>query len=118
VLILTLREDGIIHAVPKARLEQSLADAQENLAAVRSLTCGKRHPLLLDVRGAGPISREARAHYVGDESAELVHAQALVSASTFDRVAANFYLRLAKARFPIRMFDSEEAAVEWLRGFL
>ena len=114
-----LGDDGIVRSIALPGTEQTLADATENLRAIRSLLPGGRlAPLLVDARQARPMTREARAFYADPGPARVAAAVAVLVGSPATRIAGNFYLRLNQPRTPTRLFTSETDALAWLRGFV
>lgn len=92
-----------------------LADAQENIAAIASLTNNTRMPVLVDLRGVRSQSREARDYFGGPQAEATTLAVALLIGSPVSRVLANFFLRLNSAgRYPTRLFTDEPSAIKWL----
>jgi hypothetical protein len=112
-----LRGDGIAHGVARPGRVQTLDDARENVAVLMQVSEGRRVPMLLDIRSTGTLSREAREYYAGDAGAAAITALAFVANSAFTRVVGNFFIRLARTRYPVRLFDAEEPALSWLRSF-
>jgi len=114
-----LGDDGILRTVHLNDEEHTLADAEENVRAVASLVSGGRAPLLVDTRQRRrSISREARMYYAGPESAQATLAMAILVSSPVSRAVANFFISIARPRFPTRLFTGEAEAVAWLRSFL
>ena len=98
-------------------VQQSLANAEENLAMAVAQTGGARRPLLIDIRTAQPLDADARHHYSGQALVERFSALALlVEASPFGRMLGNVYLRVARPGIPTRLFADETLAIDWLKG--
>ena len=64
------------------------------------------------------LDREARLYYVRPEAAQLLTALALLIDSQMGRVFGNFYMRVNRPPFPMRLFTSEAEATVWLAGQL
>lgn len=114
----SLRDDGIIFFLSFPNSEHSLSDAKENVAAAAALGDGRKRPCLVDLRQLKSMSREARAYYAGDETAQVEAAAALLVASLVSKIIGNFFMGINKPVIPTRLFTSEAQAVEWLRSFL
>lgn len=113
-----LDEDGIVHATLKPMVELTLADAEEAVEAIRTLSGERRRPVLVDLRKAKGMSREARVFFSGPVTATVESAAGLVVTSPLTRMIANFFMGLNKPLFPTRMFNTEEDAMAWLRTFV
>jgi hypothetical protein len=110
-----LDDEGTLWGVMKPGADETLADAQANVEAAATLAAGNKVPVIIDMRGVKAISREARNHYGGQATAEYSLAQALVVDSVLTRTIANFTIGLSSRRFPVRLFNSEAQALEWLK---
>lgn len=112
-------EHGMFHAVILPGIEQTLADAQENVRACAQIGGGKRRPLLVDIRQIKSQSREARDYYAGEESAANYSAVAILVGSPISRMIGNFLTGFNRSAYsPVMLFTSEAEAIAWLRTFL
>lgn len=115
--VFRMRDDGILHGTALPDRQQTLEDARANLAAASRASEGVQAPLLLDVRRTGTLSREARQLYAGEDGAQVITALAFVANTAFTRVVGNFFIKLAKTRYPVRLFSRESEAIEWLEAY-
>ena len=114
-----LDDDGIIRIVTKPGVtKQALSDAVENMEAVELLRQGKKRPIFVDIRDAMSTDAEGRRYYSRAELAENFSASAFIVGSPLSRVIGSLFLGLNKPPFPVKLFDSPEKALEWLRDFL
>ena len=113
-LSLQLRKDGILYLISRPGPPQSVEDARENLAIARKLAGGTRVPILLDIRNTGTLSRDARAVYVGQDGVNTVSGLAIVADNAFSRVVGSIFIRLAKTKYPVKLFGDDESAISWL----
>jgi hypothetical protein len=111
-----LGDDGIIRIEIRNPREHTLADAIENAEAGRSVGGGVRRPLLSKVLAPGPMTNEARAYYASEEAARGLTALAMVTSSVLGRIVANLLMGLNTTPVPMRLFNTEAAALVWLRG--
>jgi hypothetical protein len=111
-----LRPDGIVAMVFAPRIATDLADALAAVEAMAQLTRGRRSPLLVNLHGAGPQDRPARAEFARRD--DLVSAVALIVDTPLSRVLGNFFLSVNKPLFPTRLFDNEASALAWLMEFV
>ena len=113
-----LRTDGIVSVFILSKVLQTLDDARENLDTAVLVRGGVRCPIVIDLTKCEPLIPEVRHHYSGSKLGDAFHALALiVPASSFGRIMGNIYLRIASPGVPIRLFDSHEEAISWLRNF-
>lgn len=112
-----LGEDGFIHLRPHARREQTLADAVENVAAIRTVQGGVARPLLIHFEDAAPQTAECRSYYASPETGRGVIAVAIVTASVLGRIVGNLMMGMShSSKVPVRLFDQEAAASTWLKA--
>lgn len=94
---------------PNARITAD--DCVRTRAELLALTGGKPGAVLLNITGAGSVSRAALSLY----SEAAVTAFAVLGSTPVDRVIAHALLRLAPPKCPTKYFTDEEEAVIWLR---
>lgn len=77
-------------------------------------------PMLVQDNGVKQIDRDARQYLGSARGVVGVKAGAIVTKSAFSSHLANFFLKIHVIRpaIPIRMFNCEREAEEWLKEFL
>jgi hypothetical protein len=95
-------------------VRQALADAKENVAAMGSLAGDKKRPLMVDARGTFAMEPGVREYYAGPEAMRLTSVLAMLSGSMATRIIFNAYMAINAPKVPMRMFNSEPQAIEWL----
>jgi hypothetical protein len=113
-----LGADGIIYIRTKPGLELEGKDAEDGIRAVGTLCNGTPRPALVDLSNLKSMTREARLHFAGPETAKVESAAALLIRSPLTKAIGNFFMGLNKPIIPTRLFTSETDAIAWLRGFL
>lgn len=113
-----LDEDGILYNIITPGAEQNLDDAVENTSTYVQITNGKQYPLFVDLRAAKSITRDARAHFAGEDTGRSASCVALMIGSPVSKVLGNLFMKLNTTVYPVKLFTSEDAAVAWLKGFI
>jgi hypothetical protein len=111
-------DDGIIHVLGKPNVEVNLDDARIVIETFRVLAGGARRPIVADITVTRSVSRDARKYLSGPDVAQVALAGALVGRSPLSTAIGNFFMGLNRPLVPTRLFSSEHAALDWLRGFL
>jgi hypothetical protein len=111
-----LRSDGIVQLVWSQQTTVLIEDASAALEAMAQLTGGRPSPLLVDMRGTGPLDRATRSEFI--RRGDLQTAVALIAGTPLTRMMANFIMSVTKPGFPIRLFDDEAPALAWLQSFV
>ena len=112
-----MEHDGIARTVVKPDAEIFLLDAKENTAAVETFYNGKKFPLLVDIRNIKSISTEASEHFSLKDRESVINAYAMILSSSLSRMIGNFFLSFHKPVVPVKLFNHENEALEWLRGY-
>ena len=97
---------------------ETVQAAQENIDAyerVRDALGKEKIRVLVDMRQATQVNREARNYYANERTASIQRAVALLVSSPVSATIANFFMGLNKPLTPTRMFMSEDKAIAWLR---
>lgn len=117
--IISLDDDGIIRTrMQPGVFDLELADAQDVIRAVTTVSGGVRRPVLVDLRELRSMTRECRKYFAGPETAAAEAAVALLVVSPVGRAVGNFFMGLNKPLVPTRLFTSEPEAMVWLSGFM
>jgi len=111
-------EHGIIRYTILPKAEVTLDDTREYVRIQSKLTKTKKILNLTDIRKVKSIEREAREFLMGEEAVKITRACALIVGSSVSRVIGNFMLGLNKPAYPVKLFTSEDEAIEWLNGFI
>jgi len=116
-----LDEEGIVRIVKLLGVEETLEDAERNIAAVIKVSGDKKRPIFIDGSLLKSITRKARMYYAKNIP-KLARAIAPLIKSTFSRVLVSFltgYIkRVENANVPIKSFKTEKLALDWLKEYL
>ncbi len=110
-------DDGILHAVFHKGAQLSLADAKEMVEERWRITEGKTYPLYIDVHGLSSMDAEARQYMGGFEASYKASAAAFFVRNPREKFLINTYLTIEKPATPVKLFNSREKALRWLRTF-
>lgn len=111
----TVRLDtrGFVLVVITPMAEQHLADALENIEAVRTLGQGSSMPIIVDMRRVKSIDNAAHERYRCGHS-PAPRGIALLVASPLSRIIANYFVTMFEGPIPTRVFTSELDAMSWI----
>ena len=112
-----LGEDGIIRNVVLPGAEITGVDAKENILSYAQFG-GQKYPVLVDIRDIKSFDREGRMYPASAEAGECMSAAALLIGSPLSRAIGNFWLGTRSAVYPVRLFTSEDEAIEWLQQYV
>ncbi|MDH5542454.1 MAG: hypothetical protein OEY64_05775 [Nitrospinota bacterium] len=120
---ISLGEDGILRQTFLPSAEETEDTAKENVEAMLSfinqmnIEENKRCPILVDGRNIRSITKSARNIYQNEGRAVSLVAAALLGGSKVSMLIGNFFIGFNRPNHPIRLFTSEEKAIEWLEVF-
>lgn len=108
-------ESGIVWIRLREIGKHGLPEARDVGQSHVQLTAPRKGPVIGDMRWiATGADREAREHYVSDESAAHKTAMAMIVGSKLQMLLGNFFMRVNKPPYPTRIFTDEGAAVAWV----
>ena len=112
----SLREDGIIEQRFQKDIPYEI-DTQhltEMSVAMSRLSKGNKAAILSIAGLYGSITPEARKVDINKDE-DYTLAIALVIQELSQRLLANFYFKLKKVNYPVKIFKNENQATEWLQ---
>lgn len=113
-----LDDTGIYNIIFHDNTHVTMESIEIELNDYKNKTGGNSPPALINLTGVLSISSEGR-QYIAEEITKLgVPATALVVKSRISRLIGSFFIGINKSDFPVRLFDDEHKAIEWLQGFL
>lgn len=109
-------DDGILVSLSKSP-KRTVANITANIALVRSITGGKKIPLLIYL-SKSPIPDAATRKFVTGELPRVYTAMAMISKPGLSKFIMNFLFRLKPPPIPMRNFIDEDEAKRWLKQYL
>lgn len=95
----------------------TLEDALLETALCAEAGGGDKVAALVNITNVKSVSQEARQHYSSEAAGEVYKAVALIVNSLVSKMLGNFFMGLNKPPMPVKMFNSEEEGIAWLKGF-
>jgi len=111
--------EGILWVIHKDGVEMGIIEAAEHAEACCKLCRGNQTRMVIDARAKTVfVTDEARNYLAHHEDIIKVRkAHAIIVDSIPNRLLANFYFRFNKPIGPGKVFNSEKAAISWLRKY-
>lgn len=109
-------DSNIIYVVCKDNVDITLEDAKEDMEVSEMLRKNiVEWGIVIDMNHVNSINKEAREYYshFQDKTQNNVGV-ALITKSIFTRIIANFFIGFEKHSSPLKLFNSEELALEWI----
>lgn len=113
-----LDKSGIIVTVNNGGKEHTLEDAKQAITVFEKVAKHLPVPLLVDFTKVKHMTREAREYYSSEENSKKLKALGILTSSNIGRMVANFFIGINKVRTPVRIFNSYEEAMQWLKQYL
>ncbi|MFT4600531.1 MAG: hypothetical protein ACI857_000705 [Arenicella sp.] len=105
-----LGSDRIARTKVKERAIVVLQDAIENSICVNRLIPSS-FGLIVDAGGVKPITKKAREHFAGRGRSSKCLSIAILLDSPLNRMGANFYMGVSKPDLPVKLFNSQNKAI-------
>lgn len=110
-------EIGILCSIAKKVPAQTVKEAKQTMEEFKKITGGKKVCMLSDSTDSAPISKEMR-DYVAEVLPDIALAVAIISRSAVGKMVANLFFSIKKQPYPVKMFNDEGEAKEWLKQYL
>ncbi len=111
---ISLHDKDVLRVEYKANAYVDVMEFKENLEAYRRvMTTDKVYLLTIANEGAEP-SPEVRKIFASKERSVFKIAEAFVLSSFAQRIIANFVMKVQRPHHPVKFFNSEEEARDWL----
>jgi hypothetical protein len=110
-------ESGILCSIAKKVPQQSVEEAKKTMEEFKKITGGKKVCLLSDNTDSPPVNKEMR-DYAAEVIPEIAKAIAVISSSAVGKMAANLFFSLKKQPYPVKFFNNETDAKQWLKQYL
>jgi hypothetical protein len=110
---------GFVKKVTKDGAEYTLADAEEDFEAAKTLARGEARPLLVDERGLRGADQNVRKFWVSPQIPAVCKCVAVITGSSpVSNMIGNFVITVSKPAVPTKLFNTEQAAMPWIEWFL
>lgn len=106
--------DGVLGIHIKGPCSIDTKDTDEIFVAFDRLGVVAPTALLADIRTLRGVSLGVRTHMSSERAGRYLARVALVADSPLTRTIGNFFMRLNRPPFPVRIFDAEGEAMRWL----
>jgi hypothetical protein len=110
-------DHGILCSVSKKAPQQTVEEAKIMMEEFIKLTGGNKVCLLSDNTNSAPINKELRDYY-GVVIPKVAKAVAVISRSAVGKMVANLFFSIKKQPYPVKIFNVETEAKEWLKQYL
>ncbi|HEX4852336.1 MAG TPA: STAS/SEC14 domain-containing protein, partial [Puia sp.] len=111
-----LEDDGILVSVSK-RPMRTVANLTENIKLVKKITNNGIPPLLIYLSNS-PVPDKATRKFASNQLPNLYKAMAMVSKPGLAKFIMNLLFRFKTPPIPMKSFDNDSDAREWLRQYL
>lgn len=108
----------VVYLIFKEDAELDVPEVRELVAAAEKLSKGKPYLLLSDTRKDNLIiTPQARVVGAEKKEAKFLVANAVIVNSLPVQLTMNFFVNFNKPTFPLKIFNTEKKALEWIYTF-
>lgn len=79
---------------------------------------GEKVLSIVNITNVKSIEQKARQYYSSPEAERAYKTVALIVGSPVSKMLGNFFIGLNKPKVPLKLFNSEEEGVAWLKGLI
>lgn len=112
---ISLVDTDIVKVITAGNYESTVQDVDEINETVKELVGDSRHYILVITQQGSTSSSEAKTHAAQESFRKNVIAQAIVISNVAIRLMATAYMKAYRPKHVIKLFNSEEKAMRWLR---
>lgn len=113
-LTISFLEGDVVHAHFKDGHTGTRADVEVMFEEIRKMVPTGKVLLLVSVGVSASLTNEARAFASGEESNQLIAADAIIVRDFGHQMSANAFVRYNRPGRPAQLFPDKEGALEWL----
>jgi hypothetical protein len=114
---ISLLKGNIVKMQFKPEIVASIENIKQNHEVAQKITKGKKHFVLLDVRGFATGSDKARSFCASKNPIHYRIAVAALVNSLAERLRCMAYIKINKPIVPTCVFSNESEAIDWLKEF-
>src|SRR6185503_6642728 len=108
-------DDGILCSVSKKVPPQTIEETRKNIEWFKDFLGGKKVCMLSENKyPSAPPSKEIR-QLAAEEIPKITKALAFIVHSPLSKMIANLFFALYPPTYPVKMFEDEKKAREWLK---
>jgi hypothetical protein len=111
---IALEMNGIVFIRIKQGAILDLVKIREINEAKNKLVDDRRHAVIFIAHESAVMTKEARNYSATDEVFKNAVCKAIVVKSTTHRIITNYFIHFLKPKAPVKMFNSEQKAIEWV----
>lgn len=115
--VISVTEDNIVIIEIRSDIYFEENDAIEIARTLKSICGAKKFPTIIRLGKYTNMDKDAREYLASEDRSQFSAADAIVATDYPGKLVANFYINFHKPVRPTVVFDSEEAAIEWLQNF-
>ncbi|MES2591305.1 MAG: hypothetical protein V4608_05435 [Bacteroidota bacterium] len=115
--IIWFDSDGILYSIAKKIPAQTIDEAKASMADFLKITGGKKVCMISDSSDSPAVNKEMR-DFAAEVIPQIVKAIAIISRSSAGRMAANLFFSLKKQPYPVKFFENEVDAKQWIIQYL
>jgi len=90
-------------------------DIAKNVVKLRSEFTNRTYPILIKDYTTVKIDKKAREYFASDEGSNGIECVAVLTNSIYKLTLMNFFMKVLPPKMPVRLFNNEKDALQWLK---
>ena len=111
-------QEGILYSIYKPIPHLTSEIAKVCVQARLDFSEGKTYPLFGDIRLIRKMDKDARGYLSSGDGIKYLNSGAFIINSPVEKMLINFWTKIDKPPLPVRVFNDEQSAIEWLKQYV
>jgi hypothetical protein len=115
-----ISDEGIVYSRPRedAPAEQTNEEIHREMEDLKKIIGDKKICLVGESNPRQKPPKKEQRDYIADQISSVVKAMAIVTSSPLSRMMANLFFSFKPPQYPMKMFQNEKDATQWIRQYL
>ena len=115
-----ISDEGIVYSKPleNAPEEQTNEKISQEMEELKRIIGDKKVCLVGESNPRQKPPKKEQRDYIADQISSVVKAMAIITSSPLSRMMANLFFSFKPPQYPMKMFQNEKDATQWIRQYL
>lgn len=118
--IMWFDNEGILYSISKTDPPENPTreESMRQMEEFRKIVGGKKTCMIIETASAAPPPKREDRDWIAREIESVTKAMAIISKSPLSRMVANLFFGLKPPSYPVKFFENEKEAKEWIINYL
>jgi hypothetical protein len=118
--VIWISDEGIVYSKIRedAPEERTNEEISQDMAQLKKIIGDKKVCLVGESSPRQKPMKKEQRDFIAEQINSIVKAMAIVTSSPLSRMMANLFFSFKPPQYPVKMFQNEKDATEWIRQYL